>query len=116
MSKADKGLPREGHYETMSHRKSFGQERYVGSTADDTNDVTASGYQINSEVKRVDENEQETTNILKFLVSDPFDNSMKTCANKFIRRTKSVVANHKDQVEVRLLHHQEKFHLKPILC
>ena len=58
-------------------------------------------HHIKSEVKSVDENEPETTDVLKCIISHDIDNPMKTCANKFIRRTKSVVVNHKDQVEVR---------------
>ena len=64
----------------------------------DTNDVSSSGYWIKSEKKSVDENKPE--NVFKCLVPDGIDNPMKTCANKFIRRTKSVVDNHKDHVEV----------------
>ena len=104
MGQVDKGLSSGGHYTAIYNRENLGQASYVGlSSADDTNDVTTSGYHIKSEVKSVDENEPETTNVLKSLISDDIDNPLKTCANKFIRRTKSVVVNHKDQVEVRFL-------------
>ena len=106
-SQADKTLSSDGNYKAINHCENLGQGRYEGSV----DDVTASGNQIKSEVK----SEPETKNIIKCLVSDQIDNPMTTCANKFIRRTKSVVANNKEEVEVRFSASSGFLHLKTMI-